>query len=370
MDDLVAIILLISFIPLLLLAFYPLAAWVRCRLFSNPVSRCNSFCPPVSIIIAAYSEDKYLREKLLSYLDPGEWIEGSEIILIVSGATDHTNSILKEFEIPGKIISRVFPERVPKIQAVNMAVQLAHNEILVFSDCRQKIKPQSLKNLIRNFSDPSVGTVTATLKDDESSGGESFLRRLLTFIAKCDSRSGSSLNVYGALYAQRRSLFVPFPDDILFDDLYVAVSTLAQHYRLIQEEEAVIYDIEFGQYYGGERIQRLTRGLLLFLIRHRSMFAKLKPGDLARFLIFKYIKLVIPFALALQAIIAVVYFYHTENLLIRIILLFIVIVLFLVRKSRNFLIMILRINYNIMLMVVKFAFFNERSTNWEKLKTK
>lgn len=361
------IIFIICSIPILLLALYPGIAYVRYIFFKVPILRSESFLQPVSIIIAAYKEDLFIKEKLISFLHPDEWIDGSEIIIIASGVTECTLEILREFDLPGKITTLVFAEQISKIRAVNMATDIARCDILVFSDCRQNMKKNSVKNLIHNFADLSVGTVTSNLKDSEIPENESFFRRLLTLISKWDSQSGSTLNVYGALYAQRKKLFKKIPENIIFDDLFVVVSTLSQNQRLIQEEDAVIYDINFNTYYKSERIRRLARGLLLFLTTERTMFTKLKLLDLCRLLVLKYLKLSLPFLLLIQSGCILYYTFKTGNLVFVSTFLLLLIPLLGINKSRKFLIHLFLINYHMMVMVIEFVFFNERSPKWEKL---
>jgi cellulose synthase/poly-beta-1,6-N-acetylglucosamine synthase-like glycosyltransferase len=351
----------------MLLIGYPALSYIRFIFFKIPILRSHANHQPVSIIVAAYMEDRFLRDKLMSLLDPDEWIDGSEIIIVLSGATNTSLGILEEFKFNDNITPIVFPHQVSKIQSVNLAASLAKNEILVFSDCRQKMKKGSIKNLISNFADSSIGTVVATLKDSEIEKEETFFRRLLTFIARCDSQAGSALNVYGALYAQRKKIFRPFPENIIFDDLFVVVSTLSQNQRLIQEENAIIYDVSFNSYYRSERIQRLARGLLLFLVEQRSMFLKIRFYDLIRLLIFKYLKLLVPFILFIQAICISYYAYKTDNLKIIFFITLIAAPLLVISKCRNFLALIIRINYHFMLMTIKFVFLHERSTTWKKL---
>jgi len=349
------------------LLLYPVFAWIRSLLLRKPSLKSELFSNPVSIIIAGYQEDIYLREKILSFLDSSEWIEGSEIIVVASGATNTTCRILDEFNLPEKITLLIYAGQMSKIESVNMAAGIARNEILVFSDCRQRMKKKSVHNLVQNFNDPEIGTVVATLEDPDQQGKGSFFRRLLNFIAQCESKSGSSLNVYGALYAQRKSLFREFPSDILFDDLFVVVSTLAQQKRLIQDKEAVIYDVHFDSYYKGERIQRLARGLLLFLVEQNKLIRRLRFNDLFRFLLFKYVKLIVPLVLLILAYCCIYLVFITHNYLAIIFALSFLLPALLFRKSRNILFLIIRVNYHFMLMLFKFIFMNERSTGWEKL---
>ncbi|ASS48010.1 MAG: hypothetical protein CHH17_04505 [Candidatus Fluviicola riflensis] len=348
-----------------LLLAYPLSSYFRSVLLPNPVKKDATFQPPVSIIIACYNEERYLREKLETLLAPDEWIAGSEIIVVSTGSTDRSNSILQSFAHRPEV-TVLFETRITKIEALNKAVPLAKHDYLVFSDCRQYMKPGSVKELVANLNDERVGTVTCTILDTRER--PTFFRRLYLFLAKCDSKAGSTFNLYGALYAQRKDAFRAIPEHLLFDDFFVAVSTLGQKKRLIQEENAVLYDIPFPHYYHRERIERLARGLLIFLFNNYSLIGKIPLKTRIRLLIYKYLKLLLPFLALVFAATSLVLFHET---LLSVTTLFVITTLvLLVFTSTNLtqhVWLILKINVYFFSALWGYAFLNRRSKHWKPL---
>lgn len=350
----------------LLLAGYPIIAWLRAKLFPKPILKDLAHSQAISIIIACSNEESFIRQKINSFLDAEEWIDCSEIIIVCNNSTDRTQEVLAEFSSHPYITVIIEKGPSSKIRSINRAVKIATNQILVFSDCRQVMKKGSVKELVANFNDPEVGTVNSTLIDNKNGKGYS-IRSVLNFISDCESRSGSSLNVFGALYAQRKEVFKDFPEDMLFDDLFVVVSTLIQKKRLISEKNAVIYDLPFKNYYGSNRIQRLARGLLIFLFKHHDLIRQLNFETRLRFIIFKYLKLILPFSLLIMAVDSI-YMFSKMALQIDIALIILVCGFFIFRSSRSLLLQILRINYNFMIATIQFLFFNNRTNKWDKLK--
>src|ERR1044071_8551125 len=109
-----------SAVPVAILALYPLFSHQRAFWFPDPVKKDVNFRPPVSILIACYNEERYLREKIETLLDPKEWIPGSELLIVSTGSTDGTNAILESFRDRGDV--HIFLEhRITKIQALNLA---------------------------------------------------------------------------------------------------------------------------------------------------------------------------------------------------------------------------------------------------------
>ncbi|MDH4471328.1 MAG: glycosyltransferase [Fluviicola sp.] len=354
-----------SGILIALLLAYPLFSYLRSVISPDPVKKDATFQPPVSIVIACYNEERYLQEKLETLLAPDEWIEGSEIIVVSTGSTDRSNSILQSFAHRPEI-TILLEDRITKIEALNKAVPLARHDYLVFSDCRQYMKPGSVKELISNLKDERVGTVTCTILDTRER--PTFFRRLYLFLAKCDSKANSTFNLYGALYAQRRDVFRPIPDHLLFDDFFVAISTLSQQKRLIQEENSVLYDIPFPHYYHRERIERLARGLLIFFFNNYSLIGQIPLKTRIRLLIYKYLKLLLPFLALIFALTSLLLFWET---LFSVTTLFVITMLSLFVLTSNSLtqhcFLILKINLYFFNALLGYAFLNRRSKHWKPL---
>ena len=322
---------------------------------------------PFSIIIAAYNEERFIRNKILSLIDQEWWVEGSEVIVVSGGSRDGTNAILAEFRSHRDIVLMIYQEHLTKIEAVNLAVSRSRNDILVFSDCRQTMNAGAIPRLLDNFDDESVGTVTATLVNGNGSS-VSQIRRLLNVAARAPNAKGSCLNVFGALYAQRKCVFRAIPTDIIFDDLFVVVSTVLQNKRVVQERDAIIYDVNFSRYYNGERLERLARGLLLFVWNHAALIMELPLCFRMRFLGFKYGKLVLPFVLSMCIVYAVYCVLPVMSVQTVAIGALLCAVAFAIKGSREVICLFVRLNVYFMAASFRFVFGNGRQTTWQKLK--
>lgn len=351
-----------SLIPLLVLALYPLITWTNSLYPKEKELVEKEFTKPVSIIIVGYNEARFIKDKIESFLHPDEWIEGSELIVATGGSTDGTDVILETYRNRENIHVIIQQERLTKIDGVNMAVALSKNEFLVFSDCRQPMKKGSVRKLIAHFQNEEIGTVNSSLSDDRS-----FFRNVLNKIALWESVNGSSLNLFGALYAQRKSVYRKIPTDILFDDLFITVSTITQNKRLVQEKDAIIYDVNFNTYYNRDRIERLTRGLLVFITHHFSLIAKMPGLYLLRFITYKYAKIILPFSLCIliPCSLYILYKYLDIKYILALTILFIT--LLSIKKIRKNILLFIRINFFIGIATLKFIFLKQRSIEWKKL---
>lgn len=360
--------LILSIVPYGVLFIYVIRAFLIRNKTSKRSVLLKMECPPVSIILTCYNEEQYVHQKICSLLDERNWIEGSEVIVVTGGSTDATNEELLKFRDHPNVNIHILEKRISKIQGVNFAVKISKHSILVFSDFRQEMKPGSIEQLLKNFDDPTIGTVSGTIIDTKTILTPSFTRSLLNKMAINESQNSTSLNVFGALYAQRRECFSEIPEDILFDDLFVTVSTLVQNKRLIQDKDAIIYDVHFDQYYGKERIMRLARGLLLFWFNHYRLIMKIPFKNRVRFLIFKYLKLILPFSmlLALLSLIALVL---NGNVVLPIIFTLLIAILFVFRFTRKGLLKLMTIHYYFAVAIVLYFKGNGRSVFWDKLQS-
>lgn len=348
----------------LLLATYPILCLVLGFSFKKNREETISIIElqPISIILAVYNEEKNIERKILELLNEPIWVTGSELIIVSGGSNDKTNEIISKFANNSFIKAIFIKEQIQKIESINLAVTRSQNETLVFSDCRQYLKVNSIFELVTKIQLEQVDVAVATLENKNKSG--SFIRKMLNKMNLIKSVKGNAMNVYGALYAQKKSTFSEIPQNILFDDLYVLAYNLAHKRTIKQIDSAIIIDANFNDYYQEERIQRLTRGLLLFFFRHFSLIRKMPLKDKFHFLMSKYAKLLVP--LFLLVIFFISCFEFLSNLSNpNIYSLFFVLSLVILGFSKSMQTFI-KVAYYTLKAEYLYLFKNKRSVRWEK----
>jgi cellulose synthase/poly-beta-1,6-N-acetylglucosamine synthase-like glycosyltransferase len=222
-------------------AGYPALMFALSLILKRPVRRDDSI-PRVSVIIAAYNEERDIGAKLKNTL----WLDyprdRMEIIVASDCSTDQTDDIVRGFAAQG-VILRQQPERLGKTVAQNRAVKISTGEILVFSDATTMYKRDAIRKIVRNFADPEVGCVAGQLIYANSSssavgdgcrsywGYEKFLKH-------CESQVGSLIGVSGCLYAVRRICHARLASDMI-DDFVIATEIHLQGLRTVYEPEAI-----------------------------------------------------------------------------------------------------------------------------------
>ena len=223
-------------------AGYPLTVFILSRFFNRCVRK-SAICPPVSILIAAYNEEDNIEATIRNKLHLDYPVDKIEIIVISDGSTDGTDDIVKQFDSSKVRLLRQEP-RAGKTSALNMAVPKARGKILVFSDANSIYAKDSLRHLVSNFTDPTVGYVTGKMiyvNPDGSPIGDgcSTYMKYENFLREVETRVGSIVGVDGGIDAVRKELYRPMNPDQL-PDFVLPLMVVDQGYRVVYEPAAIL----------------------------------------------------------------------------------------------------------------------------------
>jgi cellulose synthase/poly-beta-1,6-N-acetylglucosamine synthase-like glycosyltransferase len=227
-------------------AGYPAWLWLRGRFRAQPV-RASGGTPSVSIVMVVRNEAGVLESKLsnLQSLDyPAELLE---IIVVSDGSTDSTNDILSRHPNPCLKTVAVQESR-GKAAGLNDAIALAHGDIVLFTDARQRIERGALRMLAAQFADPDVGCASGELMLGDPDSGEvvrgmGLYWRIEKSVREMESMAGSVVGATGALYAVRRHLIVTVPAGTILDDVFIPMHVARQGFRVIFVPSAHAWDV-------------------------------------------------------------------------------------------------------------------------------
>src|SRR5215475_6354574 len=222
-------------------AGYPALMFAISLILKRPVRR-EDITPQVSVIIAAYNEERDIEAKLKNTLALDYPRDRMEIIVASDCSTDQTDDIVRGFAAQGVILRRQ-PDRTGKTIAQNRAVKSSSGAILVFSDATTMLEPDAIRKIVRNFADPEVGCVSGQLiyansTSSSVAGGCRSYWSYEKFLKSCESGVGSLIGVSGCLYAVRRICHARLAGDMI-DDFAIATEIHLQGLRAIYEPEAI-----------------------------------------------------------------------------------------------------------------------------------
>ncbi|HTT24129.1 MAG TPA: glycosyltransferase family 2 protein [Candidatus Sulfotelmatobacter sp.] len=285
-------------------------AWLRLRLLwrSRPALR-GAVIPNVSVVMVVRNEEKILGSKLQNLLSLDHPRDQLQIVVVSDGSTDRTQQILHDYARDPRV--HVVLNQLPKGKAsgLNDALEVAHGEIVVFTDARQKIDVSAVRFLAENFADPEVGCVSGELMLGDPATGETgqgfgLYWRIEKQIRELESASGSVVGATGALYAARRELLTHVPAGTILDDVYLPMHIVRQGKRVVFDHRAIAWD---SPDLGAEReFSRKVRTL-----SGNYQLVQLAPWLLGsenpirfEFVSHKVLRLVVPVALAVLLIVS------------------------------------------------------------------
>ncbi|RXT04345.1 glycosyltransferase [Ammoniphilus sp. CFH 90114] len=291
---------IIRLITLCLLAY-------RQRRRREPIPNPNSSL--VSVVLAAYNEEKIIRTTL-------ESIQRSthhplEIIVVNDGSTDGTRKVVLEMCEQDPRIRLIDQENKGKSHAINRAFQEAQGSICVSIDADTQMLPQAIEWLLHPFANPKVAAVSGNVKVGNRKNWLTTWQHM-EYVANfnLDRRAFSLIKsvpvVPGALGAWLKDAVQKvgfFPHDTLAEDTDVTLKLLREGYDIHYEERALALTEapEELQSFMKQRL-RWVYGTLQCVWKHKDTMFRKRHGKLGCIVIpymwlFQFLfQLFVPFA--------------------------------------------------------------------------
>ncbi len=259
---------------------YLFLLWAVVSLKGRPPRLPQVTAPRVSLLISAYNEVAVIKNKLDNALALAYPSGLLEIIVISDASDDGTDEIVRQFTDRNVRLVRQ-ATRAGKTSALNLAVPLASGEIIVLSDANSMYDKQALLNLVRHFSDPTIGFVSGITKYVSSTARNvaettSLYTKLEIATKVLESAISSCVGADGAIFAIRKQLFTPLKSyDI--NDFVIPLSIIQQGYRGIIDRDAFCLE-ETAKDAAGEfnRQVRITCRTIRAIFNYKSLLNPLQ----------------------------------------------------------------------------------------------
>ncbi len=205
--------------------------------------------PHITIVMAAYNEEKVIAQKLQSILDGNYPKDKLKIIVGSDNSTDKTDAIVKSFSstFPFIRLSK-FDSRTGKIVIINKIIEEVKDDFVIITDANVLFDNNTIFDLIRHFKNPEIGLVDSNMiNSGMRKAGISHQEKtyIQTEVGTKEAESviwGSMMGPFGGCYALRKKLFAPVPSNFLVDDFYINMKVLEQNYKCINETQALVFE--------------------------------------------------------------------------------------------------------------------------------
>jgi cellulose synthase/poly-beta-1,6-N-acetylglucosamine synthase-like glycosyltransferase len=282
----------------------------------------KEFIPEVSILIAAYNEEKVIAQRLRNIAAQNYDLGKVEVFVGSDASTDGTNRILLELaeEYPWLKLN-LSEERRGKAGILNELIKEANGDILVFTDANTEFHTDALINLVADFADENVGGVCGKLifidEDKERSDGveEISYWRYETIIKSAEGKCGISLAANGGIFAIRKELYENIPvDKAVTDDLFISLSVVSKGWKFTYRIDALAYE-NTGKNLEAEYMRKVRFSATNFqtLVNFRSMLFNKNLFLSYAFFSHKVTRWFLPFLLILVFILSWILSYFSPN---------------------------------------------------------
>ena len=264
-------------------------AYLAARRRPTPAPGSENFHPSVSVIIAAYNEEKVIEATLRSVLKTNYGAE-FEIIVVNDGSKDATSERVRSIGSPA--IRLIEQSNAGKSIALRAGIAAASSEVIIFLDADTHFEPDTIGQLVIPLANEEVGAVS----------GHARVGNLRSFIARCqsleyicgfnlDRRAYSVLNCItvapGAISAFRKSVIEEvggISTDTLAEDTDLTLALHRSDWRVEYAPSAIAWT-EAPETFRTLAKQRFrwAFGTLQCLWKHRDLVFNPRFGALGLF---------------------------------------------------------------------------------------
>lgn len=196
--------------------------------------------PTCTLIVAAYNEETFIREKIANTLLLNYPKGKLELIFVTDGSSDRTPEIVSEYANIKLLHSNA---RLGKISAVHRAIETVTTEVMVFTDANTFLNPDALVLMCQHYRDNKVGAIAGEKRvfieeTADATAGEGFYWKYESKLKEWDSELYSVVGAAGELFSIRKGLYEPVPANSVLDDFMISMRIAEKGYRIVYEPNA------------------------------------------------------------------------------------------------------------------------------------
>ncbi|WP_307412456.1 glycosyltransferase [Neobacillus ginsengisoli] len=246
-----------------------------------------SFTPFVSVVIAAYNEEKVICKTIHSILSSD--YPAFEVLIIDDGSKDDTADVVQKTYANHSLVRLIKKNNGGKSSAVNVGFKEANGEIVVALDADTLIAENAISLLVNHFKNENVAAVSGNVKVGNK-GNLLTNWQHIEYVTgfNLERRAFAALNcitvVPGAIGAWRKTAVEEagyFKEDTLAEDTDITLTLLRQGKKIEFEEKAYAFtEVPEDIKSLAKQRYRWVYGTLQCLWKHREALFNKKHNSL------------------------------------------------------------------------------------------
>ncbi len=240
---------------------YPLVMWIAARLTRTSWPQNEGPLPRVTAVLATREDDGRIRTRVENLLTSDYPAPLLDVVVAIDHSRD-PRSVGADLSAQPRLTVVEGDPPAGKAAALNAAVRAAQGDILVFADAAQRFVPETIARLVDELQRrPDMTAVSGALHIAPGEPESPVTRywRYERWLRQSESAIHSPAGVTGAVYAMRRTAWVPLPAGLILDDLFVPMRQILSGHRVGFRDDAIAIDPR--QFSGGKEYHRKSRTL-------------------------------------------------------------------------------------------------------------
>jgi cellulose synthase/poly-beta-1,6-N-acetylglucosamine synthase-like glycosyltransferase len=210
--------------------------------------------PEVSVIVPCYNEQDNISECLDAVYSLDYPKEKLEVIIVDDGSSDSTVRVIEYYSKTHKEAKRMIllkGNHEGKSASLNLGIKKASNEIILTLDADTIVEKESLKRLVRPFSDKKVGATNGSFIPSNKGSLLGIFQNIEYSYYNLVKKNFSSIFnngiwFFGAFTCYRKEALKKigfFKKDSMTEDMDASLEMYSKKYRLINVYDAIGYTI-------------------------------------------------------------------------------------------------------------------------------
>jgi cellulose synthase/poly-beta-1,6-N-acetylglucosamine synthase-like glycosyltransferase len=222
---------------------YPAIVHAMARLTRRGSIPFRPYAPKVSVLIATREEPSQVDAKIDSILASDYPVDQLEILVAFDLGTHRHIPALRNSTDP-RVVTLLGDAPGGKAASLNAAARRATGDVMVFTDTRQLLSSNTIRELVLPLLDPSVGAISGALALGAERRGSpiKWYWDMEVGLRIAEAQWHSAVGVSGSLYAMRRALWAPLPAGLILDDLYTPMRLVLEGRRVMFCPDAVVHE--------------------------------------------------------------------------------------------------------------------------------